>query len=312
VPLTDWSLRAGGRLSYNDYSGNLYLEPRIRVEYRLDPRMSFSLASGNYIQPIRRVAEQNLFLRQPDRWRLSDGDLLPESRSFHTSLGMHYEHKRFQASVEGYYKRLKGVVLNQEQNRLLSAFTVENEQLSIGKGEVIGADLMVNYEQGAHSAWLAYSYTYSANVFEDIDDGDPMPSTYNKPHDIKMVYDYRYRDYTFHSQWTASTGYPYTPVLGVFEGPGGDPFLVYGEELSARLPDQFRWDISLSRHFSLRDMDLHLGAGIFNLTDHRNIRTRTYSTNQVRDEAPEELRINTIDLELIGLSPTFSLRLDFR
>ena len=48
------------------------------------------------------------------------------------------------------------------------------------------------------------------------------------------------------------------------------------------------------------------------MTDHTNIRTRTYSVNQVRDEAPDELNINAIDLELIGLSPTFSLGLTFR
>ncbi len=202
--------------------------------------------------------------------------------------------------------------MNQEQNRILSSFTEENEGLSSGSGSVSDVDLMTTMNIKNHSAWIAYSYTFSANNIDDINEGEDFPSAFNKPHDIKLVHDYRLGDYTFHTQVTASSGYPYTPILGFFQGPGGDTFLVYGEDLSARLPDQFRMDISLSRAFNYRSSALTIGLGVFNLTDHTNIRSRTYSVNQIRDEEPEQLKINAIDLELIGLSPTFSVSLDFR
>ncbi len=110
----------------------------------------------------------------------------------------------------------------------------------------------------------------------------------------------------------ASSGYPYTPVLGFFEGPGGDTFLVYGDDLSARLPSLFRLDVSLNRSFSYRQFDLHLGVGVYNLTDHMNIRSRNYGIAEFRNELSDDLRINTIDLEMIGISPTFSVILDLR
>jgi hypothetical protein len=101
-------------------------------------------------------------------------------------------------------------------------------------------------------------------------------------------------------------------VLGFFEGPGGDTFLVYGDDLSARLPSLFRLDVSLNRSFSYKQFDLHLSLGVYNLSDHDNFRSRTYSIAELRDDLPDDLRINTIDLELIGISPTFSITLDLR
>ncbi|NND93831.1 MAG: hypothetical protein HKN45_03145, partial [Flavobacteriales bacterium] len=308
----NWKLRLGGRLSTNSFNEKLYFEPRLRVDHMISPQWNLHFATGYYIQQIRRVAEQNLFLRQSDRWALSDGDSIPISKSFHSSFGLSWSSSPLTISAEVFYKDLKGVILNQEQNRLLSAFTAENEGISSGDGMVAGLDLLTTYAKGSHSAWLAYSYSFSANSLEDVNDGEEFPSAFNKPHDLKLVYNYRMRDYTVHSQLTASSGYPFTPLLGFFEGPGGDTFLVYGDDLSGRLPSQFRWDMSVSRSFTYKSSTLSLGLGVFNLTDHQNIKNRTYSINQVRDEAPEELKISTIDLELIGISPTFSISLDFR
>ncbi len=302
--------RAGGRLSSNSFTDKLYIEPRLRIDWQMNSEMALHLASGNYIQQIRRVAEQDLFIRQADRWEMSDGELIPESRTFHSEIGFNYTHRWLNTSVEFFYKRTNGVILNQEQNRTLSSFTAESEGISSGKGTALGFDLLLNLESGAHNAWLSYSYTESANTLEDINNGTAFPSAYNKPHDLKAIYQYKHRDYLIHSQVTASSGYPYTEVLGLFEGPGGDIFIAYDQDLLARLPAIFRWDISVSRTLSMRHNDITIGLGVYNLTDHQNIRSRTYAIPTDRDGQPEDLTIRPIDLELLGLSPTFSVVLE--
>lgn len=307
-----WDLRLGGRASSSSFTDKLYLEPRARIHYWLKKDLGIHLATGNYIQQIRRTSEQNLFLRQADNWVLSDGERIPESRSFHSSIGVNWMSNSFSLNASFFYKRVKGVIINQEQNRLLSAYTVENEGVVTGEGTVTGVDITAQIGYKSHSAWLSYSYTLSQNTIAQVNEGRSFPSAFNKPHDLKLSYNFRYSDYKVHTTMLASSGYPFTPVLGFFEGPGGDTFLVYGDDLSARSPALFRIDFSVNRSFSFNKMGLDLGVGVYNLTNHSDIRTRTYGIADEPGNLPDDLRINPIDLVLVGISPTFSVTLNLR
>jgi hypothetical protein len=304
--------RIGSRVSSNSFTDKIYIEPRARVHYWLKEKLGIHLASGNYIQQIRRTSEQNLFLRQADKWVLVDGSAVPESRSFHSSIGANWSRKWLDINVDFFYKQLKGVLLNQEQNRILSAFTLENEGVVSGEGTVTGIDFTAQIDHRSHSAWVSYSYTLSENVIAEVNEGRVFPSAFNKPHDLSITYNYRHRAYQFHSTVMASSGYPYTPVLGFFEGPGDNTFLAYGDDLSARSPTLFRLDVSLNRTFSYKNFDMHIGLGVYNLTDHSNITDRSYGIAELENQLPDDLRINTLLLELIGISPTFSVTIDLR
>ena len=304
--------RVGGRVTSNSFTDKIYFEPRARVHYWLKDKLGVHLASGNYIQQIRRTAEQNLFLRQADKWVLVDGSVIPESRSFHSAVGANWSRKWLEINVDFFYKQLQGVLLNQEQNRILSGLTQENEGVVNGKGTATGLDFMAQVDYRSHSAWISYSYTLSENVIDEINGGSVFPSAFNKPHDLSITYNYRHRAYQFHSTMMASSGYPFTPVLGFFEGPDDNTFLVYGDDLSARSSALFRLDVSLNRTFSYKNFDMHLGLGVYNLTDHSNISDRSYEIAGLEDQLPDDLRISTILLELIGISPTFSVTIDLR
>lgn len=308
-----WALEIGLRSTVNDYTNSLYLEPRALLSYQ--PRTDFSmrLGGGNFIQTVRRVAEQNLFLRQPDQWVLSDGEALPESRTFQGILGLNMHMGDWTFDLEGFYKCIQGSVLNQEQIRLLSTFTLEQEGLVFGDSEVAGIDALIQYEHQGHDLWIAYSYTASLNRFKEINKGRVFPSTFNKPNDLKVVYAYSYLDYLFSTDFIYSSGYPFTPLLGTFENQlTGQDFVVYGDDLSARLPELFRWDISIQRSFYWSRSKLTLGLGVYNLTNRKNIRSRSYGVDQVRPEGADELTIRTMDLELLGLTPNFILRYTLR
>lgn len=311
-PSSDLQFRAGGRMSSNSFTNKLYIEPRVKADLKLGSRLDMHISSGNYIQQIRRVAEQNLFLRQADRWEMSDGERIPESRTFHSALGLDYSNDKIKASVEFFHKEISGVILNREQNRSLSSIQSEDQGISTGKGTARGLDLLLNMDFGAQDLWVSYSYTESLNKLEDINSGKAYPSPFNKPHDLNVIYNLKHRDYVLHSQIIASSGYPYTRLAGYFYGPSGELFLAYDDDLLGRLPSIFRWDVTISRTLVIGHQDLSIGLGVFNLTDHKNIRSRSYTVDPATEGLPDDLRIRTIDLELIGLSPTFSLTLDLR
>ena len=310
---TRWTIEAGVRGTVNTYTNRLYAEPRVLISYALEKGLSFRTGGGNYIQTIRRSAEQNLFLRQPDHWVLSSRDQFPEARTFQGILGMNWKIKNWQLDIEGFYKKNQGGILNQEQMRFLTPYTSGQEGIVEGRSEIAGVDVFLNYKKAGHDLWLAYSYTASFNYYNAINEGRAFPSIFNKPNDLKMIYSYSYLDYIFSTDLIYSTGYSYTPLLGTFQNDlTGQTFVIYGDDLSARLPDFFRWDLSLQRTFYGERSEWVLGFGIYNVTNQRNVRGRKYNVDQARPDNAEELTISAVDLELIGFTPNFILKFSFQ
>jgi hypothetical protein len=306
-----WALRPGIRATVNSFTDRLYWEPRFRLDYSASNDLQLRLTAGNYIQTIRRIAENNIFLRQADQWSLADGGGIPESRAFQFAIGADWSDSGWLVDGEVYVKRLKGVLLNLEQTRLLSIFTTDQDQLVFGDGEVLGFDVLVQRKWKEHDLWLAYSYTFSRNAFDSVNEGEAIPDAFNKPNDLKLVYAFHSGDYVFTSSIFYSNGYPYTPLIGVFQI-NEQEFVQYGSDLSARLPDLFRWDINVGRTFRYSRMEVTLNAGIHNLTDRDNIRARLYQVDSFRPQDSDDLTISTVDLELLGITPNFSCNIAFK
>lgn len=302
----------GGRVSVNDYTSRLYIEPRLRLRHDFTPSLTGTVAAGNYIQVVRRIAEQNIFLDQPDLWVLSDGEEFEELRSFHLTLSMQWRKKGWNIDIEPYLKRVSGALLNLQQVRLLSAFENREDQYLSGRTNVLGLDVFVQRTYRQHSGWVGYSYTRSSNFFDRVNDGAEFPSPYNKVHDLKAVYTYRYRNWEVGSTAVYATGYLYTPLLGTFSNPLGVSQPQYGSDLSAFLPDFFRWDANVSRRIHGDHADITLSLGVYNITDQENIRERVYIRDEVREGVGQEVTYRAQDLELLGFRPNFSLRIDVK
>jgi hypothetical protein len=304
----------GGRLSVNSYTDRLYLEPRFSFIHRFSESLSASFALGNYIQMVRRLAEQDVILKQPDLWVLSDGDEFEEIRSFQLTTGLKWKKSGWNIDMEPYFKNIEGTMIDLSQTRLLTA--LDGRQPSnflTGNTQIIGLDLFVQRTFKRHSGWLGYSYSYSQNRFNEVNDGLAFPSPFNKLHDLKGVYTYKIQDWEIGSTAISSTGFSYTPLLGTFYNSiTNDYFIQYGDDFSARLPSYFRWDVNVARSFHWKDVDMTMSAGVYNLTDKVNIRERDYLLNQVRLEPGEDLVISESDLELLGIRPNFSIRITLK
>jgi|GEM_PF-1791671 len=308
----DTEVSYGGRISSNSYTDKLYFEPRASFHYSFSDHLSGSLAVGNYVQFIRRLAEQNIFLDQPDLWVLSDGDQFDELQSLHLTGGMQWRFKGWNISLEPYLKRVRGSILNRQQIRLLSTFDNIDAQFVSGKTNILGFDVFIQRTFRGHSGWIGYSATRSSNLFEEVNKGAEFPSPFNKANDLKLIYTYKYKDWEFGSTAVYATGYLFTPLLGTFPN-GNDVFqAVYGTDLSSILPDYFRWDATISKQIRTKNVDVTLSLGVYNLTNRNNIGERVYEKNQVREQAGEDLNIKTSDLELLGIRPNFSIRLDIK
>jgi ferric enterobactin receptor len=310
---TAWFLDLGLRMTANTYANRLYGEPRALLSHRLSEALSWRVGGGNYVQTIRRSSKQNLFLRQADQWVLSTRDLVPESRTFQGILGVNWKKGPWLLDVEGFYKKTRGALLNQNQIRFVTAYSNGTQGLVTGKSEVLGVDVLLAYQKKGHDLWIAYSYTASFNYFSTINEGRAFSSAFNKPNDLKIIYAYSYLDYIFSTDLVYSSGYAYTPILGTFQNDlTGRTFIIYGDDLSARLPDFFRWDLSVQRKFYGERCEWTVGLGVYNLSNHKNVRSRQYAVDQLRPNESEELTISAIDLELMGLTPNFILKFSFQ
>jgi outer membrane receptor protein involved in Fe transport len=96
-------------------------------------------------------------------------------------------------------------------------------------------------------------------------------------------------------------------LLGTFVNDlTGDQFIVYGDDFSARLPDYSRFDIGVKYNLLIKDDILSLGAGVYNLFGRNNISRRSYDVSFTGD-GDTNLNVDIRDLELLGISPNFSI-----
>ena len=224
-----------------------------------------------------------------DIWKLSDKDIRPQqgwqaAGGFYANL---FQNK-VEASVEGYYKKMdhyldykSGAVLIMNKN--LAEDVVETQ------GEAYGVELMLKKPLGKLNGWLAY--TWSRTRLREVGNRGDMAinggkwynASYDKPHDVKLVANYKFTQrISLSVNGDYSTGRPITIPVAKYDYDGGYK-LYYSGRNSHRIPDYFRIDAAMNfepthklrafTHFSFT-------VGVYNITGRKNVYSIYFDTNQ--------------------------------
>ncbi|MBE0677516.1 MAG: TonB-dependent receptor, partial [Bacteroidales bacterium] len=271
----------GIRSSYDTYSSEFLISPRLSLTVMLTPRTSAYIAAGAYHQP---PGGRELMTGTQD-----GNPLLKAQRSYHITAGARYDftawERPFRFTAEAYGKRFNKLV----------PYTVDNVRLSyyggnIAEGYTAGLDMRVNGEfvPGVES-WFSLSLMKSELKIPSINSG-----WYPAPFDQRVNFSIFFQDYLpghpdfrAHININFGTGIPTSP-------PGRDQWDIW-----FRMPPYRRVDIGFSKVLTRvgREKDdsfmkeLIAGIEIFNLADIRNtisytwIRTVKNSEGQTREYA---------------------------
>ncbi len=266
----DWQFSFGPLLSYNDYTGNAFFEPRINNRLLIADGLTWTLAYGRH----------HAITGNPGQYVEEFGNPeLDETRAIHYATGLEYEIRSgLILTTEVYYKNLFDIVvaradqsyyptLSDEEYNDLPRYTNDAEGKAYGLESLLYASFS---ERWYGWASLALSRSERTNRFTEED----FPYEYDKPVVINLVGNYQWNEHwRLGLRWRYESGQLVTPLEGAVpdaEIPGlYNP--VYGSPYSERLPAYHKLDARADRSFQFSHSELDLYVEILNLYNRANV-----------------------------------------
>lgn len=315
----DLFINAGLRLSNMHVRGKAYhsLQPRISAHWQVNPRFSFLASASKMTQFLHLLSPSGLGLPS-DIWVPSTNRIKPQN-TWQGVGGVKVNlEKDLHLRVEGYYKRMDNLLTYSEGANFFNNWETNVTQ---GKGEAYGMEVMVRKTKGRTSGWLAYTLAWSERQFEFVNNGEPFPFKYDRRHDLKVVAAHRVNPWLeLTANWTLSSGFRFTfprgsiplTVPGTGDTEKIEVILPYYEGKNATsMPVYHRLDLGANMTFYSGNL-LHIfNVGVYNAYYRQNplyIRVRsTYSDeNNTLTEVPELVQVS-----LIPITPSFNYSIRF-
>lgn len=273
--ITDTTSYSSGRII------KTYLKPeyRLSLRYALPGSASIKIGYNTLSQYIHQLSN-TISISPTDIWKLSDVNIKPQT-SEQYSLGFYKDFKsgNIETSAEVYYKRLHNILDFKSGASILLNNHIETDLIN-SKGKAYGAEFLIKKLSGKLNGWLSYTYSRTFLKSDDplagekINRGEYYPASYDKPHTVNFISNYRFSHRLSMSvNVVYSTGRPITLPIGIFYSNGGQR-LLYSDRNAFRIPDYFRTDVSLNlegNHKIKQALHNSWSFGIYNLTARKNV-----------------------------------------
>lgn len=298
-----------GSLTFNkwdpvvSYNGPAY-RTGMNIKLASNASLKFSFSRMNQFLYM---ASNTVTLAPDDQWKLADYHLKPQS-SYQYSAGLYkyFPDYDVNASIEFYKKENSNILEYKDGADFVNIPAAEMSVLQ-GQQSTEGVEFMLEKKSGRFDGWLSYTYSRSMvtvdgeNPWERINNGEPYPSNYDKPHVLNLVGTFRInRIFVLSSSMVYSTGRPYTPPESLYYI-DGQPYISFSSRNGDRIPDYFRSDVSLTIEGNLKKDKLFHSTWIFsvyNLTGRNNPQSIFFRS--------EDDEIKAYQLSIIGV-PIFTV-----
>jgi outer membrane receptor for ferric coprogen and ferric-rhodotorulic acid len=192
-----------------------------------------------------------------DIWKTSNKYIRPQTGD-QVIIGYfkNFADNSIETSIEAYYKKTDNLLEYKDGAVLLLNETLEADLLE-GRGRAYGLEFQVNKKSGRLTGWTSYAYSRSERQVdgefpeEQINFGKFYPSNYDKPHNVKIVSNYRITQrWSFAANFVYSTGRPFTAPYSkyrIMNGPVTNITVAnFSQRNQYRIPDYHRLDISVT------------------------------------------------------------------
>jgi hypothetical protein len=300
------SLNYGLRLSGFSNSGTHYagLEPRLSARYSLNERVSLKGSYARMLQYVHLASNSGASL-PTDIWYPSTATVRPQ-RSNQVALGVSklFPNDRYLLTNEVYYKWMRNQVDFRDGANLFVNPNLEQDFL-FGKGYSYGNEIYLEKKRGRTTGWVGYTLSWTWRQFDEINEGRPFPTRYDRRHDLSVVAIHRFRErINLTGTFIFGTGDAFSVPNGRFplqEIPGGNPALipVFTDRNSYRLAPYHRLDLGLVYQLRPRRGESDLTFSVYNLYNRRN--PFFIYIDQVRD--PEQGQVLDFKARQVSLFP---------
>lgn len=226
------------------------LEFRAAIRYAFNQQSSIKASFNQSRQYIHTLTNSGT-LSPTDTWALTGYHLRPQlGNQWSVGYFQNFKEDQFELSIEGYYKKLKNLVDFKVGTEFLLNDFLETVVLQ-GPGKSYGLELALK-KRGKLNGW--FNYTYARTFLkldsefseEVINEGAYYPTSYDKPHTINLVSNYKAtRRISFSFNLNYSTGRPITAPVGTYDFKGNE-VVHFSDRNTFRIPDYLRMDIGVN------------------------------------------------------------------
>ncbi len=248
---------------YTDNKWFYSIQPRINASFDITKRLTLTASYADMTQYIHLLTSSGGILAR-NLWLPATKKTVPEKSRQYTA-GLQYLYKKYEFSVEGFYKTLSHLIdFKAGSSFFLIDKTWEEEIEKNGEGKIYGIEFLARKTKGKLTGWVAYTWSKNTRRFDNLNSGIEFAYTYDRRHDLAIVINYRKsKRFSVSASWIFGTGLPVT--LGASrlwsfrntggsgnEGAGSDyPGNVFLEtqifvKNNYRMPNYHRLDIALN------------------------------------------------------------------
>jgi len=254
-------------------------EIRLSARYALDDKSSVKL-SFNRLRQYLHMLSNTTSISPTDTWKLSDPFIRPQVGD-QLSLGFYrnFRQNSIESSVELYVKNISDMIEFKNGAQLLLNPEIETDVIN-ATGRAYGVEFLLRKDRGKLNGWISYTYS---RVFSEINGqfpdeiingGERFPANFDKPHDISFVGNYKFsRRFSISSNFAYSTGRPITYPISQFQF-GNTNRLNYSLRNQFRIPDYYRWDVSINiegNHRNTKFAHTSWSLSFFNILGRQNV-----------------------------------------
>jgi len=322
-PAENLSITAGLRNTWYSGTDQLYVAPRLSLNWKLTDNLTFNASGGRYYQFISQAETALPFSFNQDFWVLAgDNGAQDEEISLlasnHYQAGFLYENNGFTAEVAAYHRNFDGLV-RADFFSFMGASNIRsqwefNEIVSDGKGEANGIDVFISKNWRNYTASVAYSLANVTHQFDFMNRGNEFVADHDQLHELKLMQNLNLGKVHFSTNWVYGSGRPYSQPSEV-ETQNGRTRIVYTERNNARLPEYHRLDVSVSYPFNIGRSKGEVGASVFNVYNRNNVDNRLFIFDRQnvyrRDSDSTESQLYSYDQFLLGRSLSLFMSLNF-
>lgn len=290
-----------------------YFEPEIRISSNIRTGLNNSVKlSYNRMNQFIQMISNTTSMTPTDIWKLSDEYLKPQKGDQY-SIGFYQSMRQnsIEASIETYYKKLQNILDYKGGAQLMMNDHLETDVLN-GKGKAYGVELMLQKKTGKLTGWVNYTYSKILHKIdskfdeEQVNNGDYFPANYDKPHDFKLVANYKLsRRLNVSTNFSYSTGRPFTAPVAYYNFAGTDK-VYYSDRNSMRMPDYVRLDLAATINGNLRAKKLNHSSwtfAIYNVLGRQNAYNIFFRT--------EDKKVKGYKMSIFG-RPIFTVTYNFK
>jgi hypothetical protein len=225
-------------------------EPRLSLNYRINPNSSLKLGYNRIYQYIHLVSN-TAAVTPVDIWQSSNTYFNPQLGD-QLSFGYFRNSKNsmYESYIEVYGKKIQNILDFKDGASLILNPQLETALLP-GDGVAYGIEFAIDKTKGRLVGGINYTYSRSLRkidgVFESekINNGNYYPSNFDQPNIVNVNWRYSIkRNIFFSGIFTYHTGRPISIPLAAYEI-NAAPIIDFSERNNYRLPDYHRLDLAL-------------------------------------------------------------------